>query len=132
MPSGLQPRVIAATYHSRMDAGLFDVQTARGMQIRCNVIRRQPRDWLAIDDDYLDWPSWYRDKLVVTDATLLGINAPAVLEALRAKLSVRFALTCRFQKTNFKCQDRRGDRISSSSALWEARTTTHGLCRHLH
>jgi hypothetical protein len=85
LPPGLRARVVGATYHKEMDVRLFG-QAARGMQIWSDVLRRRPRDWLAIDDDYLDWPSWCRDKLVLTDE-VLGISAPAVLEELRARLA---------------------------------------------
>jgi hypothetical protein len=56
------------------------------VQIWSDVLRRRPTDWLAIDDDYLDWPSRCRDKLVLTDEAL-GISAPAVLEELSEKLA---------------------------------------------
>ncbi len=80
----LQARVLGATYHSAMDPVEF-ATAPRGMQIWSDVLRRKPTDWLALDDDYLHWPTWCRDRLVCTDP-LLGISEPAVLADLKAKL----------------------------------------------
>lgn len=52
----LRSRVIGATFHSRMDEQQFS-EVPRGMQVWSDVLRRQPRDWLALDDDWLDWQS---------------------------------------------------------------------------
>jgi len=82
---GLQARVVGATYHSCMDAVEFGA-ASRGMQVWSDVLRRRPDAWLALDDDFGDWPDWCRDNLVETDA-VLGISAPAVLAELRAKLA---------------------------------------------
>jgi hypothetical protein len=57
----LRARVIGATYHGSMDAESFR-EAPRGMQIWADVLRRQPDDWLAVDDGYLHWPTWCRDK----------------------------------------------------------------------
>jgi len=56
------------------------------MQVWSDVLRRKPADWLALDDDYLDWPAWCRDKLVRTHP-VLGISAPVVLAELQTKLA---------------------------------------------
>ncbi|REG59372.1 hypothetical protein B0G80_2119 [Paraburkholderia sp. BL6669N2] len=82
----LRARVVGATFHKSMDAESFK-QSPRGMQIWSDVLRRQPQDWLALDDDYLHWPSWCRDKLIRTHE-VLGISAPTVLAELRAKLAL--------------------------------------------
>jgi len=71
-----------------MDAELFK-QAPRGMQVWADVLRRRPNDWLAIDDDYLHWPTWCRHKLVQTHE-VLGISAPVVLAELRAKLAAMY------------------------------------------
>jgi HAD domain in Swiss Army Knife RNA repair proteins len=68
-----------------MDEEFFRV-ASRGMQIWADVVRRQPQSWLAIDDDWLQWPAWCRDHLVRTDE-VLGISAPEVLAELQAKLA---------------------------------------------
>ena len=59
----------------------------RGLQIWSDVLRRQPRDCLALDDDYLHWPAWCRDKLIRTH-DVLGISESKVLAELKAKLSL--------------------------------------------
>lgn len=81
----LRARVVGATYHKQMDVDLFS-RMPRGMQVWSDVLRRQPIEWLAIDDDSLHWPSWCRDRLVVTDS-VLGISEPTVLEELRVRLA---------------------------------------------
>lgn len=86
LPPDLRARVIGATYHASMDAELFR-QAPRGLQIWSDVLRRKPDDWIAVDDDYLHWPSWCKDKLVRTHG-VLGISAPVVLAELRAKLAL--------------------------------------------
>jgi hypothetical protein len=85
LPLTLRERVIGATYHSEMNEESF-AAAPRGMQIWVDVQRRQPRDWLALDDDDESWPDWCREKLVRTHDEL-GISAPAVLEELKAKLA---------------------------------------------
>jgi hypothetical protein len=82
---GLRERIIGATYHSRMDEHEFG-EAPRGVQIWADVVRRKPTSWLALDDDYVRWPKWCRDKLVLTDETL-GISALHVLDELRIKLA---------------------------------------------
>ncbi|OOG58053.1 HAD domain-containing protein [Polaromonas sp. C04] len=82
----LRSRVIGATFHSRMDRETF-AAAPRGMQVWADVVRRQPRDWLAVDDDYLHWPAWCRDKYIRTDERE-GISAAPVLAEVRQKLSL--------------------------------------------
>lgn len=85
LPQTLQSRVIGATFHSSMDERLFQ-QSPRGMQVWSDVRRRQPKDWIALDDDYLDWPAWCLDKYIRTHEHL-GISEPSVETELRAKLA---------------------------------------------
>lgn len=84
LPS-LRERVIGATFHSHMDEELF-AAAPRGMQVWSDVLRRKPRDWLAVDDDYLHWPAWCRNKFVRTHEHE-GISDPAVLAELKQKLA---------------------------------------------
>ena len=58
---------------------------SRGMQIWADVYRRQPRDWLALDDDYMDWPRWCIDNYIRTHEKE-GIGEPLVQELIRNKL----------------------------------------------
>ena len=85
----LRARVIGATFHSAMHEEGF-VATPRGLQVWADVLRRQPRDWLAIDDDCLHWPAWCREKLVRTHDEL-GISEPRVLAELKTKLALMHA-----------------------------------------
>ncbi|MFL9906881.1 HAD domain-containing protein [Paraburkholderia sp. RL17-337-BIB-A] len=82
----LRARVVGATYHRDMDEVLF-TQNPRGMQVWSDVLRRKPLDWLALDDDYFDWPAHCVDKLVRTHP-ILGMSTPVVLADLRAKLAL--------------------------------------------
>jgi hypothetical protein len=65
LPEPLRQRVIGATVHSRMNENAF-VSAPRGMQVWGDVQRRQPADWIALDDDYLHWPKWCLEKYVQT------------------------------------------------------------------
>jgi hypothetical protein len=56
------------------------------------VVRRNPKDWIALNDDWLHWPKWCLDKYVKTHE-FAGISDPAV----RAEISEKLALMC---KTN--------------------------------
>lgn len=84
LPLSLQARVIGATYHTEMHEGAF-AHLPRAQQILDDVERRQPWDWLALDDEYCDWPSAHRERLVRTDPHE-GISAPEVLAERKAKL----------------------------------------------
>lgn len=86
LPHGIRGRVIGATYHSSMDPNEF-YAAPRGMQVWSDVLRRQPKDWLALDDDYLHWPAWCRDKYIRTHAHE-GISDPAVQAEFREKLAL--------------------------------------------
>ena len=84
LPIALRQRVIGATFHSRMDEALF-VDAPRGMQVWGDVVRRNPKDWLALDDDYMHWPKWCLSNYIQTDAHE-GISNPAVLKKIKEKL----------------------------------------------
>ncbi|WP_431273645.1 HAD domain-containing protein [Variovorax ureilyticus] len=85
LPDALRKRVVGATYHREMNASSFDAKP-RGIQVLEDVQRRQPRDWLAIDDDDEGWPDCCRSKLVRSHAEM-GISDPDVLRELREKLA---------------------------------------------
>ena len=88
LPPKLRIRVIGATWHSRMDKVLF-MQKSRGEQVWSDVGRRKPRDWLALDDDYENWPTHCIDNYIRTNPTE-GISDPVVLALLRTKLAEMF------------------------------------------
>lgn len=87
LPLPLRERTVGATFHSELrhvEQAFAD--TPRGIQILRDVHLRQPRDWLALDDDLMGWPEDYRHKAVASDP-YEGISAPAVLSELRRKLA---------------------------------------------
>lgn len=64
LPAALSARVIGATWHSQMNGDWplsmrreRFMQVPRGVQVLCDVGRRQPSAWLAVDDDPLGWGS---------------------------------------------------------------------------
>jgi hypothetical protein len=80
----LRHRVIGATFHSRMDESLF-LEKPRGQQVWEDVLRRKPKDWIALDDVNEGWPPESEGKFIQTHEKL-GISEPAVLEQLKAAL----------------------------------------------
>lgn len=56
LPDAPRTRVVGATYHKEMQADLFQ-QMPRGIQVWADVRRRLPEEWLALDDDDVDWPA---------------------------------------------------------------------------
>ncbi|MES2948743.1 MAG: HAD domain-containing protein [Pseudomonadota bacterium] len=85
LPSALRKRVIGATFHSRMDESTF-VGIARGQQIWRDVVRRNPKDWLALDDEHEGWPPWCLSHYVRTHMHE-GISDPPVLAKIEEKLA---------------------------------------------
>ena len=91
LPEPLRQRFVGGTFHRRhhgsdRHADLSFTSLSRGQQIVSDVGRRQPRDWLALDDDDLDWPSAHLDHLIHCDGAL-GLSDPAIQALLKAKLS---------------------------------------------
>lgn len=80
----LRECVIGATFHTRMNRENFE-DLPRGVQILNDVKRRQPRDWLALDDDAEGWPATHREHLIHTDE-VLGVSAPEVMRELQWRL----------------------------------------------
>ena len=74
-PQSLRARMIGATYHRAMDENAF-LSLSRGQQVWSDVVRRRPRDWIALDDD-CDWPEWCRSHHIPTHP-VLGISEPSV------------------------------------------------------
>lgn len=86
LPQSLQDLVIGATFHRRhMQKLEFDLMS-RGEQIVADSFRRASlNSWVALDDDYLGWPTWCRNNLIATDG-MLGLSDPIVQQALRNML----------------------------------------------
>ena len=80
----LRSRVIGATFHSSMNELEFG-EMPRGLQVWEDVLKRQPRAWLALDDDYVDWPEWCLENYVNTHPRE-GLSDLAVLEEFARKL----------------------------------------------
>lgn len=79
---GLRERVIGSTFHHPgIIQSVFDTQP-RGLQIMGDVTRRNPTDWIALDDDASGWPSTQRDRLIETNGAR-GISDPAAQHALQ-------------------------------------------------
>ncbi len=90
LPPALQARVVGATYHSReMQKFEFD-NMSRGAQIYADVQRRNPANWLAIDNDDNFWPAHCRDHFIKTQDEL-GLSDTEVQTSIRARLA-SFAL----------------------------------------
>ncbi len=85
LPAGLRDRVIGATFHTGMFIDEF-LAGSRGMQVWGDVVRRKPRDWIALDDDHVDWPKWCQDNYIQTHEHE-GISEPAVLARIKEGLA---------------------------------------------
>ncbi|MDR3369072.1 HAD domain-containing protein [Rhodoferax sp.] len=86
LPPGLRDRVVGATFHSRhMHADDFRV-LPRGVQVAEDALRRQPRAWIALDDDDEGWLKEHRHRLIKTHQ-YEGLNMPGVIQKLNAKLA---------------------------------------------
>lgn len=82
----LRERVIGSTFHHPgLLQSVFDTMP-RGQQIVDDVLRRQPTQWFAIDDDAFGWPAAYRDRLIETRGAV-GLSDPAVQDAIRTMLT---------------------------------------------
>lgn len=85
LPTALRRRVVGATFHSRMDESVF-AGMPRGQQVWRDVVRRDPKDWLALDDDHEDWPAWCLNNFVQTRIHE-GISDLPVLTKIKEKLA---------------------------------------------
>ena len=85
LPASLRARVIGSTFHSAMDLNAF-LSLSRGQQVWADVVRRQPSDWLALDDTYDGWPEHCIDNFIATDE-VYGISEPKVRERIVQKLA---------------------------------------------
>ena len=88
LPPGLRARVIAATFHTRMNEAAF-AEKPRGVQVLEDVARRRPANWLALDDDSNGWAEGAERHLVLTHPER-GISEAGVLSALRVALQKNF------------------------------------------
>jgi hypothetical protein len=87
----LSPRVIGATFHSRMNPEKFD-NKLRGVQVYEDVLRRKLAQWVALDDDFEGWPAEVGERFIRTHLTE-GISDPEVLVAIRERFKQYFGST---------------------------------------
>ncbi len=66
LPQALQIRVIGATFHSRYHRDGEFVYLPRGQQVTNDVLRRCPRQWLALDDNGEGWPPEHAHRFIHT------------------------------------------------------------------
>lgn len=85
LPPGLRARVIGATFHSRHMLAEEFRSLPRGLQVTEDAMRRQSRNWLALDDNEEGWPTEHRGKWVHTHM-YEGISPPEVQRKLVKKL----------------------------------------------
>jgi hypothetical protein len=90
LPPGLAARCCGATWHTQMrPLVVLWNEMGRGTQVLADVQRRQPKRWLALDDDAEGWAP-FESHLVVTDPWH-GLSLPRVREEFEAKLAGTFA-----------------------------------------
>lgn len=92
MPEELRQRFVGGTFHRHHHGSdpltsLLFQSLPRGQQILNDVNRRQPSDWIALDDDDEDWPTAYRHHLVHCNGAL-GLSDPDTQAALTRRLAV--------------------------------------------
>jgi hypothetical protein len=84
LPPELQHRVIGGTFHSRHMRTDEFLELHRGQQVTADVARRQPRDWVALDDDMEGWGSSAPHHVLTHQYE--GISDPEVLAMFKQKL----------------------------------------------
>jgi hypothetical protein len=85
LPPALQALVIGATFHSLHMLDDDFRCLPRGQQVFEDLMRRRPRDWLALDDNEEGWPPEHAHRHVHTHM-YDGISEPAVRAELEQKL----------------------------------------------
>lgn len=81
----LREKVVGATFRPNMDEQDF-LSSSRGTQVWRDVEKRQPKGWLALDDDGAQWPEWCLGNLIKTHPHD-GIGDGAVQAEFRQKLN---------------------------------------------
>ena len=78
LPPALASRVIGATFHRRVHKEDYRREhgfliPARGIEVLRDVSRRNPSQWVAVDDSAEGWPAEHRERVVLCDpSTGLG------------------------------------------------------------
>lgn len=81
---GLRARCIGSTYHYGIKGDAWH-HLSRGEQVTRDAAVRQPRSWLALDDDGVDWPVATLGNFIQTDP-YEGIGLPDIQAAIRERL----------------------------------------------
>lgn len=89
LPPSLHKRVIGATYQGRHTREEEFARLTRYEQVIADVARRQPRKWLAIDDDLDGWPEHALIN-VVPMTLLVGLGDAAAALELKQRLEKVF------------------------------------------
>lgn len=97
LPAELNSRVVGATFHRRAhkadsirEGGIL--VPARGLEVLRDVRRRQPKQWVALDDTDDGWPAEHRDRVVLCDPST-GLGDTAVRARLDLVLHSHFGST---------------------------------------
>lgn len=90
-PEKLQQRFVGGTFHKLVHGADPWAMSAfksmsRGAQIVADVRRRQPRAWIALDDDTEDWPLAETHHLIACDGQK-GLSCATARGELAAKLA---------------------------------------------
>lgn len=97
LPPELFSRVVGATFHRRFHGGdavrgVSDYRPDRGVEVMRDVSRRQPWEWVAVDDSDEGWPDEHRDRVVLCDPNT-GLGDAATRARLEEVLNSHFGPT---------------------------------------
>jgi hypothetical protein len=129
-PAKLRERFVGGTFHWRYhgaNAGEMEkfLDMPRGMQIWQDVERRQPLNWLAIDDNAEGWPDWALDNLIRCDGST-GLSSQRVQDELNEKL-------CGFTGYGALTRDRTEQQLKMVKLVSESpHFTPDGVRRSIH
>lgn len=94
LPPELFSRVVGATFHRRVHGGdavrgVSGYRPDRGVEVMRDVSRRQPWEWVAVDDTDEGWPAEHRDRVVLCDPST-GLSDAATRAQLDLVLAKYF------------------------------------------
>lgn len=97
LPPTLASRVIGATFHRRYHrgdyvSGMSQHWPERGFEVMRDVSRRQPWQWVAVDDTDEGWPDSHRDRVVLCDPNT-GLGDAGTRARLEVVMSQYFGST---------------------------------------
>jgi hypothetical protein len=94
LPQELASRVIGATFHRRVHKEDYRREQgflipARGIEVLRDVSRRNPSQWVAVDDSPEGWSEAHLDRVVLCDSTK-GLSDAATRDRLHLVLTKHF------------------------------------------